>query len=379
MSQNKGVQKETGTAGNQEITLMAVGDIMLGDHPICMGHGVGSKIKKRGVVYPFQKVAFILKKGDIIFGNMEAVLSGKGKNRKDISPLQLRAAPEAVEGLKYAGFNVLSLANNHALEHGQEGLCETINILSENNIRYVGVNADIAKARKPLIMHTKGLTLALLAYCLVPDKTAYLSVKDTEEICSDAKEAKSSADIVIVSLHWGNEYIRRPSPSQIKLAHQIIDSGANIILGHHPHVLQGVEEYHGGVIAYSLGNFVFDTWQEKMRKSLILRVCFSKEGINDIELLPVHINRNYQPELLQGERARDLLSEMEERFSKIAIELSSEFDNSVREYAGEVAIHRKQYRRELKWYFLKNLYRYPPWFTLHILRDYLSKTLSRVS
>ncbi len=369
-----------GTETNDDnLSLIAVGDIMMGEDSLCIGHGVGSKIEKMGVNYPFLQVAPTLKEGDIVFGNLEAVLSRKGVDSSRLHSLQMRAKPEAVRGLQYAGFNVLSVANNHALEHGQEALLETVNILSENNIEYVGVDADITKARAPRLMHVKGITIAFLAYCLVPDKTAYLSIKEPEEICADAKRAKSGADIVIVSLHWGNEYIARPSPAQIRLAHQIVDSGANLILGHHPHVVQGMEKYHNGVIAYSLGNFVFDMWQEKMRKSMILRCRLSKQGVCSVEVIPAYINNNYQPEIIKGKQAGSLLSEIESQSSKISIESSSDFDNSMKGYLAEVATHRRQYRRGLKWYFLRHLYRYPPRFTLQILRGYLSKMLSRAS
>lgn len=163
------------------MTIYAVGDIMLGDHPICIGHGVGSKISKTGAIYPFLQVAPGLKNADIVFGNLEAVLSNSRMDKKRLGSVSMRAVPEAIEGLTYAGFNVLSLANNHALEHGEEPLSETMSILSENNIKYVGVDTGIAKAREPFIMHIKGIRIAFLAYCLVPDKTAYISIKDPEE------------------------------------------------------------------------------------------------------------------------------------------------------------------------------------------------------
>ncbi|MFC1963384.1 CapA family protein [Chloroflexota bacterium] len=367
------------TSPEASATLIAVGDIMLGENTLCLGRGVGSVIKNRGASYPFLQVASILGQGDIVFGNLEAVLSNNGINKKVLNSLHLRATPEAVEGLKYAGFNILSLANNHALEHGQEALDETANILLENDIKHVGVDTNTTKAREPLVMHVKGIAIAFLSYCLVPDKTAYISIKDPEEIYPDVRKARADADIVVVSLHWGNEYIQWPSPAQIKLAHQVIDSGANVILGHHPHVLQGIERYHNGVIAYSLGNFIFDMWQEKTRRSVILKLRLSKTGVSDMELIPVHINGTYQLEILQNESAACLLSEVEDCSSKIVLEDSPESSNCVQRYAAEAAACRRWYRWELKWYFLRNLHRYPPRFALQVVKAYLSKMLSRAS
>jgi poly-gamma-glutamate synthesis protein (capsule biosynthesis protein) len=174
-------------------------------------------------------------------------------------------------------------------------------------------------------------------------------------------------------MHWGNEYVDRPSPDQIRLAHKIIDSGANMILGHHPHVLQGVEKYHNGVIAYSLGNFIFDMWQDKMKKSMILQCILSKQGVCNVEVIPVYINNNFQPEILRGEKAKSLLSEIKGFSSRISIGNLPDFDNSVRGYALAVAINRKKFRRDVKWYFLRHLYKYPPRFILQIIKDYVKK------
>lgn len=356
------------------VTLMAVGDIMLGDHPLYIGHGVGAKIKKWGTIYPFKQVASILKGGAFVFGNLEAPLSSKEMDNKHPSSLIMKALPESVEGLKYAGFNILSLANNHALEHGEESLFETINILLQNNINPIGVDSDISKAREPLILDIKGITIAFLAYCLVPDKTAYISIKNPEEICSDAKKVKSHADVVVVSLHWGSEYIEKPSPSQIRLAHQIIDSGADLILGHHPHVLQGIEEYHNGLVAYSLGNFVFDlNCVEETRSTVILECTLSKEGVVGYKLVPMHINDQYVPHLLQGEKGEPLLA----RLSKLSTELkgdkSADYEEKEQEYKRCVEVIRKRASRRMMRYFISNIYRYPIRFTFKTAVDYLKK------
>jgi poly-gamma-glutamate synthesis protein (capsule biosynthesis protein) len=258
--------KKTSSDNHEYVTLMAVGDIMLGDHPICIGHGVGSKIKKEGAKYIFQHVRGLLNEADIAFGNLEAVLSKKNLNEKDVNSASLRAMPESADGLTYAGFNVLSLANNHIMEHGKEALLDTMNILRKNGIKYVGP--------EDVVLSIRGTKVVFLAYCLL-DEPGTCCKAESSEIIENVKRVKSKADIVIVSLHWGDEFIHKPSRYQVKLAHEIIDSGANIILGHHPHVLQGVEMYNGGLIAYSLGNFVFDMWQEKMRESVILKCLIS--------------------------------------------------------------------------------------------------------
>ena len=251
-----------------KIVITAVGDIMLGDLPMCNGFGVGSTIKKYGSKFIFEKIKDELS-GDIIMGNLEAVLSDKNKNTFSINSMSLRGSPKSVEGLKYAGFNILSLANNHSLEHGYEALYDTIGLLNKNNILSLGVGIKKEIARKPVVFNIKTKKIVFLSYCLRPDKTAYKSTDNKKEVLKDVIDTKRYADCIILSLHWGDEFVQSPAPWQIEFAHKLIDNGVSIILGHHPHVLQGIEEYNGGIIAYSLGNFVFDMWQQKERESLI--------------------------------------------------------------------------------------------------------------
>jgi poly-gamma-glutamate synthesis protein (capsule biosynthesis protein) len=360
----------------ETIVLMAVGDIMLGNHPTRIGHGVGSKVRKTGATYLFSQVARTLASADIVFGNLEAVLSSNNIETKRVESVSMRAMPEAVEGLTYAGFNILSLANNHILQHGQEALFETVSILSKNNIKYVGVSTDITKAREPQIVAVKDIILAFLAYCLIPDKTAYISVDDAEEICADVSKAKSQADILIVSLHWGSEYIQSPSPSQVRLAHQIIDSGANIILGHHPHVLQGIEIYRKGLICYSLGNFIFDlTYLEETRNSMILECQISKEGLISYKLIPIYSDDQYVPYLLQGEGREALLMKLDKLSSELKDDSLVSYEEKEQEYKRQVDILRKRASRRMMRYFASNIYRYSPRFVLQIFADYLKRHL----
>jgi poly-gamma-glutamate synthesis protein (capsule biosynthesis protein) len=363
-------------AKETQVSLIAVGDIMLGDHPLYVGRGVGAKIKQKGPTFPFSEVASNLKEGDVIFGNLEAVLSNRGIDSKRLSSVSMRAAPEAVEGLTYAGFNILSLANNHILEHGEDAVSETMTILSRHDIKYVGVDTDITKAREPLIVDAKGIKIAFLAYCLIPDKTAYISINDPQEICSDVRKAKPQADVVVVSLHWGNEFMEKPSPSQVRLAHQIIDAGASVILGHHPHVLQGVETYKKGIIAYSLGNFIFDQiFLEETRYGVILECLLSKDGAVGYKLLPTYTDDEYVLHLLQGQAKEASLAELEALSSELMNETRAGRGEKERDYTERVEVLRNRVSRKTKGYFIRNLYRYPPRFAWQLAMGYLKKRL----
>ena len=357
-----------------EITLVAVGDIMLGDSAMLIGRGVNSKIKEKGVKYPFQHVVSTLRTGDITFGNLECVLSEKSEKVHSSQSLIMRGMPRSGEGLRYAGFNVLSLANNHTMEHGEEALFETMEVLSSYGIKYVGVVEDAKKDRNPIVVQIKGIKIAFLAYCLLHEDTAYCNVDNPSEIIEDVKKSRLQADVVIVSLHWGDEFIQKPSPQQVKLAREIIDAGANVILGHHPHVLQGIEKYHGGIIAYSLGNFVFDKWQKYLRESIILRISLSKERVVNVEAIPIFINENFQPEILQGNAAITLLRKLN-KLSSMLTSMDLNDPDYVSKYKKEVTLHRKQFQREIRRYFIKNLFKYPFKYILSIILRSVMKRL----
>lgn len=346
---------------NDTVTLIAVGDVLLGDHPICIGYGVGSLIKKKGSEFIFENVSEILKKADITFGNLESVLSDIEINLSNIKSVQLRSSESSVDGLTSAGFDVMSIANNHILEHGEKSLKRTQELLSNSGIKIVGVYENKKKSRDLVILDRNGISFGFLAYCLVRDKTAYCSVEHPHDIVSDIKKVKDDVDILIVSLHWGNEFVRKPSPEQFSLAYDMIDAGADLILGHHPHVLQGVESYNNGVIVYSMGNFVFDMWQRKMRESMIFSCRFSKNRIIDFEIMPVYINDYYQPYILYG-KEKDVL------LSKITNEFLEHVDENV--YQKEVRGCRTQYRLDLVKHLIKNFYYYKPRYLFQILGSF---------
>ena len=234
------------------VSVAAVGDIMLGDHPLRIGNGVGSAIKARDSTYLFESVAPFLREGEIIFGNLEAVLSNAGLDPRSVNSTQIRGAPESIEGLKFAGFNVLSLANNHTLDHGRPAFEETVRLLSENGIESVGVTEG-EESFRPTFLNRQGLSIAFLACCATASPTRLPLPYDWEDrLVAAVQDLVDSTDITIVSIHWGDEFTQFPSPSQIRLARRLVDSGAHLVLGHHPHVLQAVERHGKGLICYSL-------------------------------------------------------------------------------------------------------------------------------
>lgn len=271
---------------------MAVGDVML-------DRGIGKRIKKHGIEWPFKLVRDTLRSADLAFCNLECPLTSRGI--KVTKPICFKADPANVECPADAGFDIVSLANNHSMDCSRAGLLETMHYLHKSGIAHTGAGNTPSEAALPTIVTVKGIRIAFLARnAWLPEgmwsrpdapNSAYL---DSETIESEVRDASRKADVVIVSLHWGIEYRTHPQPAQVELAHRIIDAGADLIIGHHPHVLQKVEKYHGGVIAYSLGNFLFDSPFRNCKQTTILKCRLTKSGASDIEQMPVTI-KDYRP------------------------------------------------------------------------------------
>ena len=282
---------------NHTLKLIAVGDIMLGDHPVCLGHGVRSQMEIAGIDHPFKFVSPILRKSDVVFGNLECVLSDAEYDKGTIESREMRGRPEFAEALVKAGFTVVSVANNHVMQHGRIAFEETIDVLSSIGIFPVGKMMD---GRSNVFRCRKGdIKLAIISYSLRPEKhcpkeRAY-ALGDQDLICRHIHELANDNFNVIVSLHWGEEYMNYPSYEQTVQGHMFINEGTGLVLGHHPHVLQGVEKYNEGYIVYSLGNFVFDKWQPNPRQTIILEAEITKQGIKSLTCRPIHINNHYQP------------------------------------------------------------------------------------
>ncbi len=287
--------------------LSAVGDINLGDRAMMIGLGVRSRITQDPNYDPFQGVRQLLTESDLSFGNLECVISDSGLDDNRNDSRMMRAAPETLHLLKKGGFNLLSVANNHIMQHGEAGFTETVQSLLEEGILPVGVAGEDNRCL-PRFITSKGLKFGFLGYCLRPEKVTSSPLyahAEMSQLLEEIHSVRKECRFLIVSLHWGAEYIDYPAAWQIEAAHAMIDRGASVILGHHSHVLQGVEEYNGGVIAYSLGNFVFDVWQKRLRKTMVLQLGFSASGIMKIRRVPVAIASDFSPRLIPLNKQRD--------------------------------------------------------------------------
>ncbi len=311
-----------------EITIAAVGDIMLGGR-------AEPFLREFGPDYPFADVMPVFTRADVVVGNLECPISVRGKaveNKK----FTLRAGSIAAKALKAAGFRVVTLANNHTMDFGPQALKDTLAGLDENGILYTGAGMDLDDARSPAILKIKGKTLAFLAYSLTFPLEFFASPKRpgtgpgyAEFVKEDIEKVRPLADIVVVSFHWGAELMTAAKDYQITLGRQAVDWGADVVLGAHPHVLQELEVYKGRIIAYSLGNFVFGSESNRTNDSMILLLTFKGKSLVRVEAVPLDVNNyrvKYRPRVLTGApavRALGNVNAASERF-KTRLEISDD-------------------------------------------------------
>ncbi len=230
---------------------------------IALTHSYDALYEAKGPHYPFERIRETLAGYDILIGNLEAPLCLGGEPYP--FKVSLRTHPGYAAGMKDAGFTALSLANNHILDYREQAMYETMGSLDSQGVGWFGAGAGLEEANRPAIIERKGISLGVLSRCEVTiDSPFYASGTergiaplDLEELAHAIASLKGKVHIVAVSLHWGKEDWRYPSPDQVRTARGIIDMGADLVIGHHPHVLQGIERYRHGHIAYSLGNFLF--------------------------------------------------------------------------------------------------------------------------
>ncbi|MFA7252507.1 MAG: CapA family protein [Candidatus Paceibacterota bacterium] len=295
------------------VSLIAVGDISY-------SRGVERMVtKNKDVNYPLLKISDYLKSADLVFGNLETPIT-PGTEIPAFTML-FRSNPGTEQALRKAGFSILSLANNHTPNFGDKGLSDTFNYLDLAGIKYVGAGRNEQEANRPVYLERQGIRFAFLAYNdpdVVPASyealennfgTAFMRI---DKMTAAVSEAKQKADFVIVSMHSGTEYIERPNDSQISFAHAAIEAGADLILGHHPHVIQTLEKYQGKYIFYSLGNFIFDQPQSiETRESLAIKIYFSKNRIEKIHLQPVFMEQIAQPRIANPDEAQKILKRLD--------------------------------------------------------------------
>ena len=345
---------------SETISMACVGDVMCGDSFYNLGQGCASVIKKYKSDFLDKEIAVLFHRHDIVFGNMESPISDHGKNSFSLRSLHMRASSEVAPLLSQWGFTVFNVANNHILEHGRQAAIETVEHLERQGIVVVGVGEQGFESSIQIKkIKVRDAEIIFMALCLKDEKYAFSGGCNTEEFLETITKYCIYGP-VIVSVHWGNEFIDRPADSIKFLGRAMIDCGATAVIGHHPHVVQGIEQYKDGLIAYSLGNFIFDSFDPECRWSLILSLEIKHKKVCKWNYYPIMLDYEHRPCLTSGADEKQKIKEIQRRCDVLKFEQGDD-------YAEKVRVYEQQNRKLMKKHLLRNVLKMSPVFWPQIL------------
>ncbi len=269
------------------------GDVMLARHVQTLQEKSGS------FVTAWENIADVFRQADIAVVNLESPFSSTAPYPTE--GFIFKAKPSNINGLKFAGIDIVTLANNHFGNAGITGAEFTFNHLADNNIQYVGAGNTAQEAYSGKIIEKNGIKIGFIAQSYNAGFGAGVNnpgvaILDINKLKSNIKELKQDADVVVAMLHGGIEYVRYPNDDQELFARSAIDAGADLVIMQHPHWIQNIERYKGRYIFYSLGNLIFDqNWSRETSEGLVVKVKVTKNDIESFELLPIVIEDNFKP------------------------------------------------------------------------------------
>ena len=284
------------------MTILFSGDVLLSDHVLNAYSRAGgiSGVLDQGYLSAIQSA-------DYFAVNEEFPFSSRGTQASD-KQYTFRLAPEKVSLFKEMGIDAVTLANNHALDYGTDALLDTCEILDQADILHTGAGKDLDTAKQPVLFEKNGQRVALIGATRVIPKADWAATKghpgmlssyevSVEPLLAQIAECHASGDKVVVLIHWGIERDEMPQEYQRALARRYIDAGADLVIGSHPHVLQGIEYYKGKPIFYSLGNFVFGS---SIPKTMLVQAAFTGESLS-LQLIPGTSSGGYTRMLTDAE------------------------------------------------------------------------------
>ncbi|MGP4843273.1 CapA family protein [Marinobacter sp. 1Y8] len=357
------------------ISISAVGDISLGDHPVCVGHGMRKMFseKKSSLLHEAKKY---IQPSDLALGNLETVASNIGLSKFWLPSYEMRGNPSSLSYLKDLGFSVLGVANNHAMQHGIETFHDCLENIKREGFDIIGV--DNKEFNTEVFTFSKrDTTINLFALSIRPEewhnggKVPYSYRENRDAILAEVKALRKKKEgFLICSIHWGLEFLTDASPLQVDLGHALIDSGVDVILGHHPHVLQPIEYYNDGLIFYSLGNFAFDLWDDSTKLTGVVRLQLKQGMKPKYNFEPMVIKKDFQIRDASEEEKKEIFAILN---SKISVFEKENYKKLQAAYEDRYILANKKFRYSSYKYFLRNFHRYP----FHFLVQSLARTVIR--
>lgn len=329
-SRGQGATDRPATAAAQQrpLHLIAAGDILIGDSS-------QSRLDKEGYDYPFRALAATLAQADLVFGNLEGPITEQTKPLDGGKEYYYRSRPPAAAALKAAHVGLVNLANNHSLDYGDEGLADTMRLLDAAGVRHFGAGKSKKEAIAGEVVELAGIRIGFLGFMekYGPYGTTYPhwfakgsspGVAELHE--KQMREAigalRPKVDVLIVSCHWGKNYAE-VTKTQQKYGHLAVELGADVVIGHHPHVAQGLELHQGVPIVYSVGNFTFgskgrfDQLDPLLRKSWLADITVSGGKVTAVDLIPLEVDNHvvhYQPRIATDVDLADMVQKLNEPF-----------------------------------------------------------------
>ncbi len=285
----------------KELKILAVGDMML-------GRFVETLMNRSGENYPFTYMSEFLSNQDVVLGNLEGPILTNHKKTPDFTT-NFSFQPKVAELLRTGGFTHLSIANNHTFDKGESAFTETQKYLTDAGIVPFGHPRE---ASSLYVKAEKINDIGIVWIGLNEAVSKYFDLKDALTLVIEMQKLYSDYQI-IVNIHWGTEYKNTSNDFQKKIAHDLIDNGADLIIGHHPHTVQEIENYNGKLIIYSLGNFIFDQYFSRdTQEGLAVNLTISKDGLQTTELIGVTIDKS-RPKRMTVEREAEFMTELANR------------------------------------------------------------------
>jgi poly-gamma-glutamate synthesis protein (capsule biosynthesis protein) len=301
-------------------TVTIVGDIML-------GRGVAAANPASDPAAPLRPMRALLHRADLTVGNLESTLSDDGTPQQGSD--SFAADPRALPAMASLGFDALSLANNHTGDYGPGALVKTVAAFRGSGISAFGAGRNRHTASRAVVLERHGVRFAFLGFNTIgetpravpgrpgalsvrmPPRTGPLNHRDLARVLHEVRRLAHRVDVVVVMPHWGTQYTHRVDPIQRRVGRRLVDAGADLVVGGHPHWVQGLERYHGAVIAYSLGNFVFDMdFMEQTMEGVALTATFHGDRLTGVDLTPYRMDSSFAPHIVHGPAARAVLAQL---------------------------------------------------------------------
>ena len=347
--------------------IACVGDIMCGDSFYAVGHGAASSLKRLKEDFLCSEIVELLCSHELVLGNVECVLSDVGRSDHKLRSIQMRGRPECARYLADWGVTVANVANNHILEHGYGAACDTVRRLHNAGIKTVGSGRDgtFEPGAQIAEIECSGHSISVIGVCFSEDKYAFNGGSGLDEIIETIKSLYRNDRVVIVSVHWGDEFIDRPGFEQRQIAQEFANAGATLVIGHHPHVVQGIEHRDGRLVAYSMGHFISDSVLEDNRWSIILSLTISGRDVGEWEYVPIIINEEHRPVFVTGDRKKVLVKEVNRRCNLLKTDMSTKLYQD--QYHSDLKNLKGRAKRRLRSELLTGIFRINPIFWPHIL------------